>query len=579
MTSMESNKRHHGLSEDYSPQDQNFDTTGILDVVQSPLTKDELIARIDLLKQEADYQIKLMAGTPEYEAINAISDPDLNGFNYIAAYNHAFELMVRVHKALPGNVEDEHETSIPELYDDVAFMAPHIHEEGVIDFSEQIHTHVSHISPSKRERFAQHPEKWNFHALAKHERERFFKATQGFQIGKNESDVGMLSDLVSSALMTGVYTLLGRKDIAPLGDERAKEVSDKYALQILYPIREKDMTTAESDGELNETIVESYHRALFGENIVDFPAIKKLNDIVGESAALYLKTVAIEGLIARINIAMSQVTDTTEMREVYFHAICTLTANDAGKFTRTSRAALDKISDEILPGIAKANEQIDNLEYAEATIFDEASLELEQVESLNWEVLPPGELEQISREIVRDAHSESNTPTIDLERLKILENIRNRWGAEDCYYARGALSARRTVRDGAKSEADQYLMLILQKKDKNGSVVAEHAIAESPIAGPHALYVFRQDVSEGLDWRDVMSLPKQYARDFGARNVKHSLPRGKTDLVLSMTEKVTTLMAATPEEFHAIEFNGSRGIRLGREVLQAIGKSGHDSIS
>lgn len=199
--------------------------------------------------------------------------------------------------------------------------------------------------------------------------------------------------------------------------------------------------------------------------------------------------------------------------------------------------------------------------------------ELLEARQLDWEVLPPGEIETISREIVRQAQTENYNPTIDLKRLRILDNLRTLWGEDNCYYARGALSARRVIHDGGQDEADQYLMLILQEKDADGSVIAEHAIAESPIAGPNALYVFRQDVSEGLDWRDVMSLPKSYARDFGARNVKHALPRGETDLVGSMTEKVTALMSATPQEFKDLKFDGSRGFRVPKRVIQRATRS------
>jgi hypothetical protein len=267
------------------------------------------------------------------------------------------------------------------------------------------------------------------------------------------------------------------------------------------------------------------------------------------------------------------------MRAAYFQAIRTLEKNDARTFIQTSRGALDKISEELTPTIERVYEQIDSLEQNEPDNANQVPLDGELIESLNWEVLPPGELERIARDIVHSARTKNSSPVIDLERLKILENIRSRWGSEDCYYARGALSSRHSVSNGTGNESDRYLMLILQKKDTSGVVLEEHAVAESPIAGPHALYVFRQDVSEGLDWRDVMSLPKEYARSFGARSVKHSLPRGETDLVRSMTEKVTTLLAATPEEFHAIEFNGVRGIRLGREVLRALSKNGQNSLS
>ncbi len=187
--------------------------------------------------------------------------------------------------------------------------------------------------------------------------------------------------------------------------------------------------------------------------------------------------------------------------------------------------------------------------------------------ALNWEVLPPGELEQQAREIVEASQSGSSKPEIDLARLNILSNVRKMWGEDRCFYARGKLGHRRVIRDGQTEEPDQYLMLILQETDDHGNVTAEHAVAESPIAGPNALYVFRQDVSEGLAWREVMALPKNYARALGARQVKHTMPRQGLSLVDAMTEKVGTLLSCEATEFGRIQFDGARGIRLPKGVV------------
>jgi|GEM_PF-6514556 len=76
---------------------------------------------------------------------------------------------------------------------------------------------------------------------------------------------------------------------------------------------------------------------------------------------------------------------------------------------------------------------------------------------------------------------------------------------------------------------------------------------------------FRQDVSEGLSWRDVMSLSKRDARTFGARAVKHTAERES----IPMSEKAQILLAAEPEEFRQLQFNGIRGFRLPSGVLDA----------
>jgi hypothetical protein len=324
------------------------------------------------------------------------------------------------------------------------------------------------------------------------------------------------------------------------------------------------------EGQLLPSLLENY-RTSFNGDVVDFAALQNLHGLAGDSSVDYLRCLLVENIAERTCSIYAKVTDTAAMRETYFQAIRTLAEGDAATFIQTSQATLNMLHLDIFPALAQVTSKLDALkDVAEMTGATDPveMVELIEARQLDWEVLPPGEIETISREIVRQAQAENYTPTIDLERLKVLDNIRTRWGAENTYYARGALSARRIIQDGAQSEADQYLMLILQEKDSGGSVVAEHAIAESPIAGPNALYVFRQDVSEGLKWQDVMSLPKNYARELGARNVKHSLSRGETDLVGSMTEKVTALMTASPEEFRTLQFNGTRGFRFPRSLMR-----------
>lgn len=184
--------------------------------------------------------------------------------------------------------------------------------------------------------------------------------------------------------------------------------------------------------------------------------------------------------------------------------------------------------------------------------------------TLQWEVLPPGEVHEIAKEIVNSNQAETKQPEIDLERLLILDQIRKEWGEDNAYYARGVLGKRKVVKANGAEEPDQYLILVLQERDAEGNVVAEHAVAESPITQRNALYVFRQDVSEDLSWREVMALPKSYAKALGARPVKHILPRNPPEgfLVASMAGKVSMLLSATKEEFPKIEFNGEKGVRL-----------------
>lgn len=181
---------------------------------------------------------------------------------------------------------------------------------------------------------------------------------------------------------------------------------------------------------------------------------------------------------------------------------------------------------------------------------------------LDWEVLPPGtdELEKTARQIVSDVTARTNkSPEIDLSRLVILDEIRKIWGEDASYYSRGIRQKRRIVKDNDSSEQpDEYIILVLQEINRlTGEVMYEHAVAESPIAGPNALYVYRQDATDHRHgWRTVMSLPKNQSRRLGARDIKHTIPRGASSLNTVMVGKVEQIMLASATDFHDLDFNG-----------------------
>lgn len=176
--------------------------------------------------------------------------------------------------------------------------------------------------------------------------------------------------------------------------------------------------------------------------------------------------------------------------------------------------------------------------------------------TVDWEILPPGQLEEFAREIVEAAQNngESTNPSIDLHRLQILEKIRHQHGVDTSYYAKGIRKTRRIIREGDLEQPDEYILLVLQKINEEGQLIGEDVIAESPISGPNALYVQRQDVN-GWDWRELMAYPKPDTRDMGARSVKHTVPEGR-DLIEWMVEKVTMLLDSAPDEFLHGEFKG-----------------------
>lgn len=238
--------------------------------------------------------------------------------------------------------------------------------------------------------------------------------------------------------------------------------------------------------------------------------------------------------------------------------------NDIEQSRRAYREALRAVGQSDLAEISSRAVKLLKDMQASGNKGAEASQIIEKSMELQWEVLPPGEVQAIAKEIVSANQTETKQPEIDLERLLILDQIRKEWGEDNAYYARGVLGKRKLVKANGSEEPDQYLILVLQERDTEGNVVAEHAVAESPITQRNALYVFRQDVSEGLSWREVMALPKSYANALGARPVKHTLPRSSPEgyLVTSMAGKVSALLSATKEEFPLIEFNGEKGVRI-----------------
>ncbi|MEO6760973.1 MAG: hypothetical protein ABI220_01175 [Candidatus Saccharimonadales bacterium] len=189
---------------------------------------------------------------------------------------------------------------------------------------------------------------------------------------------------------------------------------------------------------------------------------------------------------------------------------------------------------------------------------------------LNWEILPEGDLVNTSREIVEDvAQRSGGKPQIDLSRLKVLEEARELWGKDQCYYTRGTRKTRSMVHseDGAE-QPDEYIILVLQEVNQRGEVTGEHAIAESPITERNALYVYRQDApGSELGWRQVMSLTKEKSRALGAKQVKHTKADGM-DLTSLMVEKIEHLLTCSPDEFSRLGFAGvnSRGEVRTRDI-------------
>lgn len=174
---------------------------------------------------------------------------------------------------------------------------------------------------------------------------------------------------------------------------------------------------------------------------------------------------------------------------------------------------------------------------------------------LDWEPLPPGEeLKKFAEEIVELVQSrlaKGSKVEIDLSRLGILHQVKESWDKGNSGYAKGRLKKRGMISRDGKSCPDEYIVLWLEEQLPNGSVLT-HAIAESPIVGPHATYVHRED-TYGFDWKDIFSLPKSDAREFGARSIRHESLDGE-DIIDGMVRKVSELLTCDPQEFSRYRF-------------------------
>ncbi|QHN42945.1 hypothetical protein GII36_03710 [Candidatus Mycosynbacter amalyticus] len=385
-----------------------------------------------------------------------------------------------------------------------------------------------------RDEFFAHPEDWDYDYLADVAAQNFIGTCNNLPL--YEGLDGRTYDSASLDMrMFAIFMLLGEHGE---NKDSLKTVHDS----LLEYVRNRD-------GELSEELLGKYEKQIS----YTAPSGKKLssmNRVAGGRLDDYINTAAARLLVRNSSGRLQQDIDISKTREKYFELIKSLANVDIEDMIVQNRV-LEELT--ITPDRVMLIPGHDSFEPAA---------------ELNWEVLPAGELERYAREIVGNAATKNMRPTIELERLKILDNVREMWGSENCYYAKGSLSGRKIISEDGRQEADQYLLLILQEKDTENNVVAEHAIAESPIAGPNALYVFRQDVSEGLDWREVMALPKKYARDLGARSLKHTKTGEGNVLIDTMSDRVMTLLAASKQEFGAIQFSNDR-LYIPRSILES----------
>lgn len=203
-------------------------------------------------------------------------------------------------------------------------------------------------------------------------------------------------------------------------------------------------------------------------------------------------------------------------------------------------AALIDFSDEVV------------LENRPSVASEENSTAAEILESqkqvLDYTIFPPGtELREVAESIV-EGSSEYTKAHIDLERLMVLERVRQIMGSDRCYLMRGKSTGKEMTDEDGGLISEDYIGLIIQHHDDFGNVVGEDCLAVSPIAGKHAGYVVRQDASEGISWREILALSKQDAMAFNARRLRFDPVAGENKYD-AYVRKVEALLKCDKSEF------------------------------
>lgn len=196
--------------------------------------------------------------------------------------------------------------------------------------------------------------------------------------------------------------------------------------------------------------------------------------------------------------------------------------------------------------------------FMNSALDNEEEVKLPDV-SVNFEILAnqeldftilPGDtnLRELSKELFNES-TDTEKEQVDLERIKILEDMRQIFGEDKCFFARGKQSGREYKTESGDTINEDFIVLVMQNHGANGQVDSEDALAISPISRRHAAFYTRQNASEGISWRDIFSLSKANARYFGARKLKFI---GTEDLspYEAVKEKVFALATCLPTEFN-----------------------------
>lgn len=166
---------------------------------------------------------------------------------------------------------------------------------------------------------------------------------------------------------------------------------------------------------------------------------------------------------------------------------------------------------------------------------------------LDFEVLPPGtDVRRLVEGLVRHRSSHA-AGSVDLERVQVIGDIRDYFGAHRCRVARGRQSSPTVGYYTGGNVDEDYLVLVIQHLRRDGAVMAEDAVAISPFANKNATYYVRHDVSR-TGWRDVFSQSKREAQELGAQRLVFKEGPGMTAYE-AMRQKIIALSECSSFEF------------------------------
>jgi hypothetical protein len=222
--------------------------------------------------------------------------------------------------------------------------------------------------------------------------------------------------------------------------------------------------------------------------------------------------------------------------------------SNPSSYRHTLLRQLDIIASEPFDVFTFTDSEIDSAEEISLPDVD-VDFEILANQELDFTILPGDtNLRQLSEELFNES-TDTEKEKVDLERIKILEDMRQIFGEDKCFFARGKQSGRQ-YKTGANETIDEdFIVLVMQNHDVNGQVTSEDALAISPISRRHAAFYTRQNASEGISWREIFSLSKTDARYFGARKLKFIGNEDHTPYE-AVKEKVFALATCLPGEFN-----------------------------